>query len=135
MYTVASPDPYPRGGGQRPNPNDWNSTLTSATREESLTPYPNKCNSALTSEISGGAAPTAPTYTIYTKVGIQLPNPNEWNSTLTSAKRRETLAPNPNECNSTLTSGTSEGAVSTYIHIYIYHGSEVSLPSAKIEFF
>ena len=29
MYTVASPDPNPRGGGQLPNPNEWNSTLTS----------------------------------------------------------------------------------------------------------
>ena len=33
-------------------------------------------------------------------------NPNECNSTLTSATRGETLTPNPNECNSTLTSGT-----------------------------
>ena len=32
MYTVASPepDPNPRGGGQLPNPNECNSTLTSA---------------------------------------------------------------------------------------------------------
>ena len=36
MYTVASPDPDPdpdpnrRGGGQLPNPNECNSTLTSA---------------------------------------------------------------------------------------------------------
>ena len=29
MYTVASPDPNPRGGGQLPNPNECNSTLTS----------------------------------------------------------------------------------------------------------
>ena len=39
---VASPDPdpnpNPRGRGQLPNPNEWNSTLTSATREEMLTP-------------------------------------------------------------------------------------------------
>ena len=32
MYTVASPDPNPRGGGQVPNPNECNSTLTSGTR-------------------------------------------------------------------------------------------------------
>ena len=101
MYTVASPGPNPRGGGQLPNPNECNSTLTSATRGETLTPNPNKCNSTLTSGTSGG---TAPTYTIYTGRGGQLPNPNECNSTLTSATRGETLTPNPNECNSTLTS-------------------------------
>ena len=32
MYSVASPDPNPRGGGQLPNPNECNSTLTSETR-------------------------------------------------------------------------------------------------------
>ena len=32
MYTVASPDPDPRGGGQLPNPNKRNSTLTSETK-------------------------------------------------------------------------------------------------------
>ena len=31
MYTVASPDPNPRGGGQLPNPNECNSTLTGVT--------------------------------------------------------------------------------------------------------
>ena len=31
MFTVASPDPNPRGGGQLPNPNKWNSTVTSGT--------------------------------------------------------------------------------------------------------
>ena len=31
MYTVASPDPNPREGGQLPNPNECNSTLTSGT--------------------------------------------------------------------------------------------------------
>ena len=33
MYTVASPDPdaNPRGGGQLPDPNECNSTLTSGT--------------------------------------------------------------------------------------------------------
>ena len=38
MYTVASPNPNPRGGDQLPSPNECNSTLTSGT--------------------SGGAAPT-----------------------------------------------------------------------------
>ena len=42
----------------------------------------------LTSGTSGGAAPT---YTIYTRGEGQLPNPNEWNSTLTSATREEIL--------------------------------------------
>ena len=32
MYTVASPDPNPRGRGQVPSPNKCNSTLTSGTR-------------------------------------------------------------------------------------------------------
>ena len=40
--------------------------------EETLTPNPNECNSTLTSGASGG---TAPTYTIYTREGGQLPNP------------------------------------------------------------
>ena len=31
MYTVASRDTNPRGGGQLPNPNECNSTLTSIT--------------------------------------------------------------------------------------------------------
>ena len=50
MYTVASPgpdpdhDPYPRDGGQLPNPNKCNSTPTRGTREEALTPNPNKWN-------------------------------------------------------------------------------------------
>ena len=57
MYIVASPDPNPRGGGQLPNPNECNSTLTSGVREETLTPNPNECNSTLTSGTSGGAAP------------------------------------------------------------------------------
>ena len=38
MYTVASPDPNPRGGGQLPNPNECNSTLTSGTKN--IYPYP-----------------------------------------------------------------------------------------------
>ena len=40
MYTVASPDPAPnhRGGGQLPNPNECNSTLTSGTKN--IYPYP-----------------------------------------------------------------------------------------------
>ena len=43
MYTVASPglDSNPRGGGQLPNPNEYNYMLTSAKRgEEALTPTP-----------------------------------------------------------------------------------------------
>ena len=38
MYTVASPDPNPRGGGQLPNPNECNSTLKSGTNN--IYPYP-----------------------------------------------------------------------------------------------
>ena len=38
MYTVASPDPNPWGGGQLPNPNECNSTLTSGTNN--IYPYP-----------------------------------------------------------------------------------------------
>ena len=38
MCTVAGPDHNPRGGGQLPNPNECNSTLTSATRD--IYPYP-----------------------------------------------------------------------------------------------
>ena len=37
MYTIASPNPNPRGGGQLPNPNECNSTLTSETRDINLT--------------------------------------------------------------------------------------------------
>ena len=42
MYTVASPDPSPRDGGQLPNPNKCNSTLTSGTSGE--IPNPNEWN-------------------------------------------------------------------------------------------
>ena len=46
MYTVASPDPDPdpnrRGGGQLPNPNECNSTLTSGTKN--IYPYPKDVN-------------------------------------------------------------------------------------------
>ena len=108
------PDPHPnsRGAGQLPNPNKCNSTLTSATREETLTHNPNECNSILTSQLVGGQAPTCtiyttPTFTIYTRGRGQLPNPKECNFILMSATRGETLTPNPNECNSILTSGTS----------------------------
>ena len=66
MYTEASPDPNPRGGGHQ-LPIECNSTLTGATREETLTPNPNECNSTLTSETSGDAAPT---YTRYTGEGV-----------------------------------------------------------------
>ena len=40
LYAVASPDPDPNswGGGQLPNHNEWNSTLTSGTR--GISPYP-----------------------------------------------------------------------------------------------
>ena len=38
MCTAARPDPNPMGGGQLPNPNECNSTLTSATR--GIYPYP-----------------------------------------------------------------------------------------------
>ena len=55
MYIIAGPDPNPSGGGQLPNPNECNFTLTSATREETLTPNPNECNSTLTSGTSGGS--------------------------------------------------------------------------------
>ena len=44
MYIVASPDPNPSGEGQLPNPNECNSTLTSARRREMLTPNPNEWN-------------------------------------------------------------------------------------------
>ena len=94
MYTVASPDPKARGGGQVLNPNECSSTLTSATGEETLTPNRSKCNSTLTSGTgtSGGAAPTN---TIYTGGEGQLPDPNECNSTLTKATKEEILTPNP----------------------------------------
>ena len=66
MYTVASPgpdpDPNPRGGGQLPNPNKCNSTLTSGTREEALT---------VTSGVSGLRASTCNTiYTFRTKLEL-----------------------------------------------------------------
>ena len=51
INTVADPDPNPVVGGQLPDPNEWNSTLTSETRGEMLTPNPNKCHSTLTSAI------------------------------------------------------------------------------------
>ena len=46
MYTVASPghDPNPWGRGKPPNPNKCNSTLTSGTKGEMLTPDPNDWN-------------------------------------------------------------------------------------------
>ena len=58
MYFVASPDPNPKGGGQLPDPNECNSTLTSGTKEETLTPNCNECDSTLRSGISGGGSPT-----------------------------------------------------------------------------
>ena len=72
---VASPDPDPNPrGGEGVNyltlkvqfyANECNEGGT-------LTPNPNECNSTLTSGTSGGAAPT---HTIYTRGGGQLPNP------------------------------------------------------------
>ena len=43
MYTVASPDPdpNPREGGELPDPNECNSTLTSGTKN--IYPYPYGC--------------------------------------------------------------------------------------------
>ena len=69
MYTVASPDPNPRGGVNY-------LTLRvqfyahECNKGETLTPNPMECNSTLTSGTSA-----APTYTIYTRGGGQLPNP------------------------------------------------------------
>ena len=106
---VASPDPdpNPRGGGQLLNANECN-------EGETLTPNPNECNSTLTSGTSGG---TAPTYTIYTGVGGQLPNPKSAILLYANecSEERDTLIPNPNECNSTLTSGTNN--ISPYLYI------------------
>ena len=62
MNIAASPDPNPRGGGQLPNPNECNSTLTRVTREETLTPNPNECNSTLTSGTTVGAEPPPKAY-------------------------------------------------------------------------
>ena len=72
MYTAASPDPNPRGGGQLPNPVRVQFYANECNEGETLTPNPNECNSTLTSGTSGGAAPT---YTIYTRGEGQLPNP------------------------------------------------------------
>ena len=47
MYIVASIDSNPRGGGQLPDPNECNSTLTSATREETIISNSSECNSTL----------------------------------------------------------------------------------------
>ena len=104
MNTVADPDhnPNPTIGGQLPNPNECNATLTSETRGgETLTPNPNECNSTPTSGTRWGHSPHI--YDINWG-GSQLPNPNECNSMLTSGTRGERLTSNPNECYSTLTS-------------------------------
>ena len=115
MYTVASldPDPDTRGGGQLLNPNECNSTLTSATREETLTPNPNECS------CGGGKAPT---YTIYTRGGVNYLTLTSAILLLTSGMSGETLAPNPNECNSTLTSGTDP---------HLYHKKSCISPECK----
>ena len=75
MYTVASPDtdPNPRGGGQLPNPR---MQFYANECNEGRDANPIECNSMLTSEASGGAAPT---YTIYTVGGGQLPYPKSAN--------------------------------------------------------
>ena len=39
MFSVAGPDPNPRGGGQLPNPNECNSTLASGTNNIYPHPY------------------------------------------------------------------------------------------------
>ena len=115
MYTVASPNPNPRGGGQLPNPNKCNFTLTSGIRGETLTPNPNLCNSTPTSGSSGGAAPT---YIIYQGSGSTIYS-NECHSTLTSTTRGEMLTPYPDECNSAPRSETG-GIFPTHIYIYIH---------------
>ena len=45
-------------GGQLPDPNECNSTLTSETGGETLTPNPNECNSTLMSGTRWGRSPT-----------------------------------------------------------------------------
>ena len=67
---VASPDPDP-------NPRGGLKYLTlfyanECNEGETLTPNLNECNSTLTNGTSGGRAPT---YTIYTRGGGQLPTP------------------------------------------------------------
>ena len=81
----------------------------------------NKCKSMLASA-SGSAAST---YTIYTRGGGQLPNPNECHSMLTSATRGDMLTLNPNECNSTLTSVTGGIFSNPYILIKKSSGATV----------
>ena len=49
MHTVAGAGPTPWGGGQLPNPNKCNSTLSGGTGGEALTPNPNECNSKVCS--------------------------------------------------------------------------------------
>ena len=49
INTVDDLDPNPTIGGQLLNPNECNSTLTSGSRGETLTPNPNECSSTLTS--------------------------------------------------------------------------------------
>ena len=73
MYTVASPDPDPD-----PNSSGGGQLLTLRVQfyanecNERRDANPNECNSTPTSGTSGGGAPT---YTIYTRGGGQLPNP------------------------------------------------------------
>ena len=72
MYTVASPDPLILWEGVSYLTLRVQFYTNECNKEETLTPNPNECNSTLTSGTSGGAAPT---YTIYTGEGGQLPNP------------------------------------------------------------
>ena len=117
MYAVASldPDPNTRGGGQLLNPNECNSTLTSATREETLTPNPNECSCG-----GGGAKPPPIPYIL--GEGVNYLTLTSAILLLTSGTRGETLAPNPNECNSTLTSGTDP---------HLYHKKSCISPECK----
>ena len=59
MYTVASPRPDPRRGGQLPYPESaiLRLRLTSGTRGETLTPYLNERNSILMSGARWGRSP------------------------------------------------------------------------------
>ena len=67
--------------------------------------------------LASASGSAASTYTIYTRGGGQLPDPNECHSTLTSATRGDMLTLNPNECNSTLTSVTGGIFSNPYILI------------------
>ena len=78
---------------------------------ETLTPNPNECNSTLTSGTSGGAAPT---YTVYTRGGV---NCLTIRVQFYANGCNEGRDANPNECNSTLTSGTNNIYPYPYIDV------------------